>query len=127
MRDDEIKKIVKETFFEKAPAGLSDRIMEQIALEDQQASIASNYALPGKGLLVFLFLLFSAGIIWASISSYELNENVKALKDKITFDFPTISFNTLIFNDINTYLFIGFFIFLILEVLLIRKENVQII
>lgn len=122
MKEEEFKNSLKESLLEKAPDGLTDRIMESIALENSKSKINTASGIQGKSLLIFLFLLFSGTILWSFLSPSKGNGIIQSLHDKISFDLPHFEFNNLIFNNLNTYIILGFFLFLCIDILFIKKR-----
>lgn len=126
MKEEEFKKIIKESIFEKAPEGISDRIMDQIIKENSSKVNAVAYSMPGKRLIIFLSILFSGSILWTLINSPKNNSKLNEVLDSISFTIPAINFNEAIFNSINVYLMVAFLAFLSIEYFALRRKSFKV-
>ena len=68
MKDEELKNWLKHSMIEKAPEGFSKHVMEAISLEANKQVLKTKYTLPGKYLLVVMFLLLVTSIVLSIVS-----------------------------------------------------------
>lgn len=127
MKEEDFKKLLKESILEKAPEGLSDSVMDRIAAENVSKANAKVYSMPGKRLILFLAILFSGSILWALLSSPSNKSRINTILESISFQLPTIEKSEIIFNSINVYLLMAFLAFLFIEFLIFRSRTRSVI
>lgn len=123
MKDEELKNWLKNSMIESAPAGFSDRVMEVISLEANKVSAKTKYTLPGKSLLVLMFLLLAISIVLSFMNPGSDISELSKLKQYLDFDWPQIGFKSLFSNNIVAYVTAAIALFLFLDYLFSEKRT----
>ena len=126
MKDEEIKRFLKERMMEDAPENFTIKVMDVINKEAKTQSIISTYTLPAKGLLISMIILFVLSILWALTTNYSSSVDFEVMNKYIEFNAPTFEFNKLIFSNIVMYVCLAFLGFLFLDYFMSRNKNVRI-
>ena len=121
MKDEEIKRELKKHLMVEAPQGFSDRIMESIAAENLVVKQQRDYVMPGKNLLIILLLFFMGSIVWSFMAGTTSDSKIHSLLDRISP--PSFEQVNWLFNNLNSYLMLGFLLFLIIEIISVRKDR----
>jgi uncharacterized membrane protein len=115
MKEEDFKKSLKEHLIVKAPKDFSANVMEAIALEANKKSL--NYTWPGKRLLFFILLIFASGISWSFMANAKEDAMLVFLSDHVSLSLPKFHSLSLLFNQTNSYLMMGFLLFLLIEII----------
>lgn len=126
MKDEEIKRFLKERMVEEAPENFTIKVMDVINKEAKTQSIMSTYTLPAKGLLISMAILFVLSILWALTTNYSSSVDFEVINKYIEFSPPTFEFNKLIFSNIVMYVCLAFLGFLCLDYFMSRNRKVRI-
>lgn len=126
MKDEEIKRFLKERMVEEAPENFTIKVMDVINKEAKTQSIMSTYTLPAKGLLISMAILFVLSILWALTTNYSSSVDFEVINKYIEFSPPTFEFNKLIFSNIVMYVCLAFLGFLFLDYFMSRNRKVRI-
>ena len=123
MKDEELKNWLKHSMIEKAPEGFSKRVMEVISLEANKQAIKTKYTLPGKYLLVVMFLLLVTSIVLSIVSPGSDVTELSKLRHYLDFDWPQLGFKSFFSNNILAYISATIALFLFLDYLFSGKRR----
>lgn len=124
MKDEEIKRELEKHLLLEAPPGFSDRIMESILAEKRDVKQHKTYTMPGKNLLIILSLFFIGSIVWSFSIGVHSESKFSLFLDRIVP--PSLDRINWIFNTLNSYLMVGILLFIVIEIISIRKRSIPI-
>jgi hypothetical protein len=126
MKRDVFKEKLKKNLIIQAPEGMTNKIMDAIEIESKQVSYKSDYSMPGKLILVGLSLFFLFTVIWSFLYRGNQTNSIVERLPKFTIQVPELSSFTWLFTNLNSYLMIGFLLFVVLEFIQFRRNSFRI-
>lgn len=123
MKRDVFKENLKKNLIIPAPDGMANKIMDAIEIESKQVSYKRDYSMPGKPILVGLSLFFLFTVIWSFLYQGNQTNSIIERLPKFTIQVPEFSSFTWLFTNLNSYLMIGFLLFVILEYIQYRRNS----
>lgn len=123
MKDEELKKWLKNSMVESAPDGFSDRVMEFVSLEASKKLVKSKYSLPGKYLLFVMFFLLLFSIVLSFLNPGSDITELSKLKQYFDFDMPQLGFKSVFNNNIIAYVSAAIAVFLFFDYLFSEKRR----
>ena len=123
MKKDVFREKLKENLIIQAPDGMADKIMEAIELEAKQVANKRQYSMPGKPILLGLSFFFIFTIIWSFFYEGDQSGQIGELVPNFTIQIPKLDSFSWLFTTMNSYLMVGFLLFIVLEFIQLKRNN----
>lgn len=126
MKRDEFKEKLKKNLIIQAPDGIADKIMDAIEIESRQVEYKKDYSMSGKPILIGLSLFFIFTILWSFLYQGDHTVQIIDQLNKLSIKIPEFSSFSWLFNSMNSYLMLGFLLFIVLEFIQFSRNSYRI-
>jgi len=123
MKKEVFKEKLKENLIMQAPDGMTDKIMNTIQLEAEQASLKRHYSMPGKPILLFLSLFFVLSMVWSFFYKGGHSSILEERIQNVNIHLPKMESLSWLFTSLNSYLILGLLIFVIFEFFHLKRNH----